>query len=242
MWTIDDGSGSDRAELREALKHDGVVYVRRVEDDTQLLELARSLGELIEPGVAMPNGAHDGVIYSVRVRNDGKGLLDAHGNAIVSTTSHEFSLHTDGFNRPIPPRCVLLARADRGPDATPSFVSDALATVAELTTPAADVLRSALFPSAAGAVAVVETCDDGGEAIRFNEEEILRWAGREGNPELSTETTAALAKFNRGLKLRQETCIIQTTDCLVLDNRRMCHGRSEMALDSTRELRRVWVA
>ncbi|HEY3865411.1 MAG TPA: TauD/TfdA family dioxygenase [Solirubrobacteraceae bacterium] len=242
MWTIDDGSGSDRAELRDALKHDGVVYVRRVEDDAQLLELARSLGELTEPGVAMPSGAHDGMIYSVRVRNDGKGLLDAHGNAIVSTTAHEFSLHTDGFNRPIPPRYVLLARADRGPDLTPSFVSDALATVAELTAPAAGVLRSAAFPSSTGPVTVTEMREDGSEAIRFNEEEILRWAGRDGNPELSTETTAALAKFSRGLKLRQETCVIQPTDCLVLDNHRMCHGRSEMALDSTRELRRVWVA
>jgi alpha-ketoglutarate-dependent taurine dioxygenase len=242
MRSIDYGAIDSIAELRQALDDLGVAYVRGVGGDEHLLSLAESLGEVTEPGVAMPSQAHNGRIYSVHVRNRGEGVVDQHGNLIVSTTNLEFSLHTDAYNRLHPPRYVLLLRADNGLDDTPSFVSDMWITLDELSPSSASKIVQPVFPSALGPVALLHPTDGQRPTFRFNEQEIVRWAGRDNNPALGPGVEQAIADFNRCLQLHRETRTIQHADCLVLDNTRVCHGRPVMAPDSTRELKRVWVA
>jgi alpha-ketoglutarate-dependent taurine dioxygenase len=240
MQSIDHDSPGLLDDLRQVLVDTGVAYVRGVGGDDQLLALAESLGAITEPGVAMPSQSHDGRIYSVHVRNEGRGVIDQHGNVIVSTTHQEFSLHTDAYNRPSPPRYVLLLRVDNGPDDTPSFVSDARLAIKSLPSSVASTLTQSIFPAAFGPAALVTASQP--PEVRFNEAELRRWAGRDTNPLLSLRAEDAISQFAHSLRLHQETQVIRQTDCLVLDNYRVCHGRSAMASESKRELKRVWVA
>ena len=104
MRRIEYRLGNAANALRELLRDDAVAYVENVGSEDHLLALAEQLGEVIEPGVAMPSGAHDGRVYSVEVRNQGRGVDDQHGNVILSSTNQPFPAHTDGYNRSEPPR------------------------------------------------------------------------------------------------------------------------------------------
>jgi alpha-ketoglutarate-dependent taurine dioxygenase len=241
MLGIDYGAAGFDGNLTRALGQDGAVCVHGMgTSDATLLEVAGALGEIIAPGVGMPSGAHDGRIYTVEVRNDGAGLCDQHGNTVLSTTSHEFSLHTDAYNQRIPPTYVLLLRSDGTDDETPSFLSDAHYAIADLPADTVAVLRSAIFPSALGPTSIVEQ-DGSGLAVRFNAEEIARWDGREDNLPISSEGSAAIAALQTSLIARQETTVILPGDCLIIDNQRVCHGRGRMLSSSRRVLKRVWV-
>jgi alpha-ketoglutarate-dependent taurine dioxygenase len=241
MLGIDYETDGFAGELSRALDQDGAAYVRGVgASDATLLEVAGGLGEIIAPGVGMPSGAHDGRIYTVEVRNDGTGLRDQHGNTILSTTSHEFSLHTDAYNQRVPPTYILLLRSDDTDDETPSYLSNAHYAIADLPADTVAVLRRPLFPSALGQTAIVE---QGGSrtVVRFNAEEIARWDGRGDNLLIPSEGHAAITAFQTSLTARQETAVLSPGDCLIIDNHRVCHGRGKMLPTSRRVLKRVWV-
>lgn len=241
MLRIDYGADGFADELTGALGLDGAVYVHGMgTSDATLLEVAGGLGEIIAPGVGMPSGAHDGCIYTVEVRNDGAGLRDQHGNTILSTTGHEFSLHTDAYNQRIPPTYVLLLRSDDTDDETPSYLSDTHYAIADLPTDIVAVLRSAIFPSALSQTSIVEQ-NGSGTVVRFNAEEIARWDGREDNLPVSSEGKAAIAALQTSLIAHQETTVLLPGDCLIIDNHRVCHGRGKMLPLSRRVLKRVWV-
>lgn len=242
MRRIDYMSGAVADDLRGSLGEHGVAYLQHVGEDDELLELAEQLGPVTEPGVGMPSSAHDGRVYSVEVRNKGEGLVDEHGNAILSSTSLEFPLHTDAYNRPQPPLYVLLLRADDSEDDTPTYVSDSRPVIADLPDDIVAMLRRPVFPSARGAVPVLQARDDGHHRIRFNHEEIDRWEGQDPSPLMEENARDALSELARGLRLHQQPVSIQPTDCLVIDNARMCHGRPALSPDSRRVLKRVWVA
>jgi alpha-ketoglutarate-dependent taurine dioxygenase len=240
MRTIHFMSGAVADEVRKSLEEHGTAYVLGMEGDDQLLSLAEQFGEVTQPGVGMPDKAHDDRVYSVEVRNSGEGLTDQHGNVIVSSTNLAFSLHTDAYNRATPPRYVLLLRTDDGPDETPTYVSDSLKVLPDLPADIIGTLGLPVFPSANGEVPLLES-RDGDRAVRFNEEEIDRWDGQGENRPMNAEARAAVSEFGRRLQEHQEATTITTAGCLVLDNFRICHGRAAMPVDSRRVLKRVWV-
>jgi alpha-ketoglutarate-dependent taurine dioxygenase len=228
---------------RKALDHDGALYVTGVGQEDDLLGLAAALGEIVTPGVGMGAGMHDGKLYSVKVRDGGRGRVDEHGHVILSTTHREFPLHTDAYNRAQPPRFVLLLRSDDGPDDTPSHVSDAVTALADAPDDLLQVLSEPLFPSALGPLRLLERTATGSSRLRFNEEETARWGEREDvNPPLEPRARQALAALGERLRAARDTFTIAPHDCLVLDNWRSCHGRSAMTPGSTRVLQRAWVA
>jgi Taurine catabolism dioxygenase TauD, TfdA family len=228
---------------RASLDADGVLYVEGVEREDDLLVIAAELGQTIAPGVGMSAGMHDGKLYSVKVRDEGRGLRDEHGHVILSTTYRAFPLHTDAFNRPQPPRYVLLLRTDEGPDdVTPSHVSDARLALAGVPGDLAHMLLQPSFPSALGLVPLMQTAPRGASRLRFNREEILRWSERrEVNPPMDDRAREAVDQLGDRLVAVQETFTIAPHDCLVLDNWRVCHGRGAMTPTSTRVLQRAWV-
>lgn len=229
-------------QARSALCDEGVVYLEEVKTDERLLDVAAKLGELITPGVGMSAGLHEGTIYSVAVRGSGLCSLDHHGHLIRSTTHLGFTLHTDGFNRKDPPHYVLLLRADEGSDRTASHVSDASQAIQTLATDVLAALREPLFPSALGPLPLVEGPSSGATRFRFNRDEIENWAAREDvNPPMDDRALTAVRALSDELESCQESFVIEPHDCLVLDNWRVCHGRSAMAVTSQRVLRRVWV-
>jgi alpha-ketoglutarate-dependent taurine dioxygenase len=229
--------------MRAALERDGFVYLTGVGTESRLLELAGGFGTVIAPGswTGRAAGLHDGRVYSVEVRRGGAGVPDQHGNAVISSTNRAFALHTDGYDRPEPPRHVLLLRADDGPDDTVSYVSDAHAALRELDADARAVLARRAFPSSAGPLAVLEPLD-GGVRLRFNKTEIDRWAKSDAQTPLDEELRHAAARLDELLHEHRRSLTIAPSDCLLLDNWRVCHGRSAMPADSRRVLKRVWVA
>jgi alpha-ketoglutarate-dependent taurine dioxygenase len=236
--TIADGPEPDL--LRGALSASGYVCIRGLEDESALLAWAESMGEIVAPGVGMPDGMHDGRIYSVAVRGGGKGEVDRYGHSILSTTDRAFPLHTDAYNRPEAPRYVFLLRSDRGTGSTASQVSDAREAIGRLSAEHQSLLREAIFPSAIGPRPLLEPAN-GTTLFRFNGEEIRRWADREGDG-LSAGAAAAMAALEEELTAIQETFTIDPLVCLLVDNWRVCHGRSRIPAGSERVLKRVWVA
>jgi len=226
--------------LRRSLSAHGYVCIRGVEDGSALLAWAESMGEIVAPGVGMPDGMHDGRIYSVAVRGGGKGEVDRYGHSILSTTDRAFPLHTDAYNRPQAPRYVFLLRSDHGAGSTASQVSDAREAFRRLSKEHQSLLREAIFPSAVGPRPLLEPVGDT-TLFRFNGEEIRRWADREGEG-LSASAAAAMAAFEEEMIAIQDTFTIDPLVCLLVDNWRVCHGRSRIPPGSERVLQRVWVA
>jgi hypothetical protein len=135
---------------------------------------------------------------------------------------------------------VLLLRSDDTNDETPSYISDARYAIAELPADTIAVLGSAIFPSALGPIPIIEQ-DGAATVVRFNTEEIASWGGRGDNSPVPREGNAAVDALKTSLIGCQETTVIFPGDCLVIDNRRVCHGRGTMSSSSRRVLKRVWV-
>ena len=229
-------------DLASMLDTEGALYLRRFGvADTTLLEVGETLGTVVAPGVGMPTGAHDGRIYRVEVRNAGAGFADQHGHTIVSTTNREFVFHTDAFNRRDPPHYVFLARSDTSDDMTPSYMADARSAL-QLIPDFAPRLAEPIFPSALGPVSIVFSPFPEQVCVRFNPEELRRWAGKDGNPPLTSDGELLVAELSKALEAVATETVIMPGDCLVLDNWRVCHGRGELAVDSRRVLKRMWVA
>lgn len=237
-------SGVLEEDARSVLNVDGALYIEQVGDEAELLSLASQLGTVIAPGVGMRAGMHDGKLYSVKVREEGRGQLDEHGHVILSTTSRAFPLHTDAFNQPTPPRYVFLLRADDSDDATASLVSDAWRALHDAPSELLQLLSEPIFPSALGPVRLLDE-PAGAQpfgSLRFNQEEMSRWAERSDvNPSPDARAGQAAAELGERLQAVQETFTIRPRDCLLVDNRRVCHGRGVMAPDSRRVLQRAWV-
>lgn len=236
-------SGALDEDARSLLNSIGALYIEQVGGETELLSLAAQLGEVVSPGVAMRADMHDGKVYSVKVRDGGRGQLDEHGHVILSTTSRAFPLHTDAFNRPEPPRYVLLLRADDSDDETTSLVSDSWQALKGASSETLHLLSEPIFPSALGPVRLLElTSENRYGSLRFNQEETERWSERSDvNPSPDPRAAQVVADLGERLRAAQETFTIRPHDCLLLDNRRVCHGRGDMAPDSRRVLQRAWV-
>lgn len=239
MLTFERWRGDVPPELYARLREDGAALLRRLADNASLLAIAQSLGPIMVPGVAMDPNLHDGLIYSVQPRNAGAGARDNYGNTILSTTNLRFVLHTDAYNSAEPPRFVLLMRTDAGEqdeEPTKSYVSDGDQALVRMPSRQLDLLKQPRFPSARGSVALVEMYEDQ-RRLRFNPEEIARWGDKPDPP-----IAAALNLLTELLIDGQEEFVLEPGDCLVLDNWRTVHGRSEIPAGSPRRLSRVWVA
>jgi alpha-ketoglutarate-dependent taurine dioxygenase len=235
--------GSLSAEGRASLERDGALYVEGVASEPELLALAEQLGEITAPGVWKSGSLYDGRIYSVEVRRGGRGEVDDHGNVIVSSTNHAFSMHTDGFSHLEPPRYVLLLRTDESSDATLSYTTDSREALAALDPEVLATLATPVFPSALGPLRLVEPEVGSSGRLRFNGNEVDRWAGEpDVNPPMDDRAREAVAGLARSLSDHRREFTIGPTDCLIVDNWRVCHGRSAIAAGSGRVLKRVWVA
>ena len=235
--------GSVSEEDRASLERDGLLYVEGVTGEAELLALAEQLGEITAPGVWKSGSLYDGRIYSVEVRKGGRGEVDDHGNVIVSSTNQSFALHTDGYSHVEPPRYVLLLRTDQSSDTTLSYVSDSRDALGALDSEVVATLATPAFPSALGPLSLVEPHVGSRGRLRFNGNEVDRWAGEPNkNPPMDARAREAVAELTRSLSDHRQEFTIGSTDCLVIDNWRVCHGRSSMAADSGRVLKRVWVS
>lgn len=225
-------------ELADLVHRSGALILDHVPTTDELVEIARSLGPIRSPGVAMDPTSHDGMIYRVQVRNRGEGITDQHGNTIVSSTNADFSLHTDGYNSTLPPRFVLLRRSDDSNEEPISSVADLRELLPYLSQHDRDLLRRPIFPSANGLVALIEE-ESSPPRIRLNYVEICRWS--RGSAEPSAAADDAIAHLLNIAESKAEHFVLAQYNCLIIDNFRILHGRSELLGDSRRVVERMWV-
>ena len=145
--------------------------------------------------------------------------------------------HGNGFSLTRPPRYVLLLRTDTSDETPPSTVSDGLAAVARLPAEHQLRLQAATYPSARGSVALIEH-EAGRARMRFNADQMQQWGlsvqsddVREAVRRLETEMQAGVTEF-----------ALRRSDCLVLHNWRVVHGRGALRAGSERRLLRMWIA
>lgn len=238
---IERASSRDARAVRAIVENRGAAHVPQLGGIEDVLALAAQFGVVIEPGVGMAPGLHDGRVHLIRVHNEGNGLTDIYGNTIISTTSLPFSLHTDGYNLVAPPHYVLLLRLDDAEDVQPTYVSDFAATSRTLSSGQQELLGQVRFPGARGPKPLLETLDHG-RRLRLNREEIERWAGNQGNQRLDPSHLQFLVELTQSLEAGRGEVTLRCGDGLVLDNWRMCHGRPRLPASSPRVIARVWVA
>lgn len=233
-------------EIEHALGgRDGVALVSGIpheDGNGPLIDMARSLGTLLVAGTQIPgHPLEDGVVYRVEVRNGGEGVLDEDRLVMFSTTSERFNCHTDGYHREEPPDYVamLCVRADaEGGD---SLVVHVDALVSRLSPAERELLREPVFPTTFGSAAVLTGTDEQPQ-IRFNLREIARFS-EQADERLTDAHVAAARRLD---ELAAEECErrklrLAPGDCLILDNKRVLHGRTELAGESRRLLKRLWI-
>jgi alpha-ketoglutarate-dependent taurine dioxygenase len=207
-----------------------------------LLNLARALGTPVNSGAMVPaHPLEDEFVYRVEPRNDGHGVEDDSGLLIFSTTDRVFDCHTDGYHNrdPIDLVLMLCVRADAsGGVTTLAHVDDLLDALnaAERT-----LLADPVFPTLNGRTSVLKEARSGA-TMRLNLAEIERFI-RDDDPVFTLAHFVAARRLDalaRG-DCRCASFALGPGDCLILDNRRVLHGRSALSAGSTRLLKRVWV-
>jgi hypothetical protein len=238
---IDSFASGALTRLKIALDIHGYALIDGLRDTESMVNFLRRFGPIIPPGVAMGHGLHNQITYEVRVRNEGQGVNDEFGNPIISTTSRSFVFHTDGYNSTIPPRYVGLFRTDDSDELPLSSVADST-QLDGVDEGLWDELFDARFPSAIGLVPILENIGPF-RRIRFNPVEIRRWSNRIAGLEAQdiSEIIAMIDRLSDALSGLAENFVVGQHDCEVLDNWRVCHGRSELQPGSERVVQRVWV-
>lgn len=188
----------------------------------------------------MPKALTDSDLYEVRVRNEGRGVLDEHGHLILSTSARPFPLHTDGYNLPSPPHYAVLWRRDTSSDSPHSTVAvtrDAFRNDWGLT----EQLQRPIFPSAVGPRPALFEDAAWGPGFRWNPIETTQWAQRETG-RVDAALREVIEATNAVLRREAVEFTIGVFDALILPNWDSCHGRGPVDPSSTRVLTRLWIS
>lgn len=238
---------TERGELGRAvaqqLVKSGCVLVSDLpadSDNAALTHLALSLGVPTTTPVARADKGGDQTVESGfvhRVEALDAPLQNTFGEAVLSTSQDAFDCHTDEYFVERPAEIVMMhcIVADAVGGAT--ILAHVKDVVRRLDDATRRVLSLPLFPHPTGPRQILYG-DPGDPTIRFNPHEIrgfYRYAGG-AVPEAVTNALAALewATEQSAVEFHLVPC-----DCLVLDNRRVLHGRKAFDPSSRRLLKRV---
>lgn len=231
----------DSGALLACVEAGGWAVVRGVPCDAgnaSLLAMARSLGEV--KGGAGDDPTHEGAAVHA-VASYPQAIRDVGGKVMLSTTSTVFELHTDEAYRPDPCRYVFLHcwRPDPNGGGV-SLLAASEIVFAGLEPWAAALSFRAKFQWRRFAAPIF--MDEPGRPwprVRFNMREI---AGDEiGEADAAAGARLLPDVFAAAASAAAVTLQLAAGDCLVLDNRRILHGRTGFAPGSGRLLKRVWV-
>jgi hypothetical protein len=101
-------------DVTSKLRSDGALIIEPMPSTDHVVRLAECLVQIVAPRVGVSSDLHDGKVYSIMVRNQGRGTTDEYGHVIYSTTNAAFSLHVDGYNCTDPPRVQTMAYPSSG--------------------------------------------------------------------------------------------------------------------------------
>ena len=232
--------GFDIGALSARLDAEGWAVVAGVPCDAgnaSLLALARSLGPIKAGDAGDPTHEGDAVHA---VASYARPVLDSSGKTMLSTTATVFDLHTDESYKRAPCRYVLLHcwRADAQGGVSLLATSESILTRLEPWAAALCFRARFVWRECAAPILAPES----GRAwprVRFNLREIAGDEIGDGEPDLRARTVPDV--FAAAADAAAVRLTLASGDCLVLDNRRVLHGRTGFDLGSERLLKRVWV-
>jgi hypothetical protein len=79
-------------DVTSKLRSDGALIIEPMPSTDHVVRLAECLVQIVAPRVGVSSDLHDGKVYSIMVRNQGRGTTDEYGHVIYSTTNAAFSL------------------------------------------------------------------------------------------------------------------------------------------------------
>lgn len=222
----------------------GTILLKDVsidDDNTQLLALARAIGE---PSKVALRGAREhkmlieqDVVH--RVEELATPLRNSVGAAVVSTTAEAFPCHTDEYFEERPSEVVILlcVQAARvGGETTLAHVDDVLA---RLPVERRETLSLPLFPHRSGLVSLLVWSGTKAK-IRFNRQEIESYYLAAGAV-LPAFLRDALDDLTLAIENNTVVLTLAAGECLVLNNMRVLHGRRPFTSGSGRLFKRVRV-
>ena len=235
----DDGWEQFSAAVRAAVVASKAVLIRNFgtgETNERLIKLAYSLGKP-HGGYSLPDHPlEDGLVFRVEVR--GEGVMDPSGAVIYSTTCADIPCHTDGVNKPMPYDLALLHCIRQDASGGETVLVQLEEVIERLPPDALGLLREEGYPFAFGRAPII--AGEGKQMwIRYNAQETAYY-GEAGAP-LSPQHRHALAQLEAALAepAAQERFHLSPGECLVIDNRRVLHGRSACPKGGRRLLKRI---
>jgi hypothetical protein len=229
--------------LKNTLWREGAVIVDSIPyaANAALLDVASMLGDPVTAGTHFPDHPlEDEIVYRIEPRNEGQGIRDENDRVIFSTTDGVFDCHTDGYHNRENIDVVLMLCV-RGDAAAMSIVAHIDDLLDRLDPDEQQILGAPVYPSLNGPVPILDT-RNGRTSVRFNLAEIERFLPGDATAFTPPYLTAArhLNALSKDPQI-QSTFSLQPGQCLVLDNRRVLHGRLSLSKGSRRLLKRVWL-
>lgn len=225
------------------LQAQGWVVVPQVPLDADNAAL-RALGERLGPVCwhgalpGMPNVEAHGVNA---VQALARPVRDPAGQEVLSTGAQAFELHTDDCHSREPARWVLMHCWRADPHGGDSLLAAAEAIVAGLDAHSLALLARPDWATPAGRLPLLWRDPRGAWQLRCNRRDLEAHALRRGAP-LPGPQRAALQALLDAAQAVLVRLRLAPGDCLVVDNRRLLHGRTAFDAASGRLLKRLRIA
>ncbi len=206
-------------------------------DNTLLIKLTNSLGVPACGETVPEHPLEDDFIY--RIEAIGDGIVHFAGHLIDSTTAAEFLSHTDGYASPDPYDVIILhcmKAASHGGESLLIHLDDIMR---RLTAKEIDILQMKAYPTAFGLRPILYV-EQGQMKIRYNRSSIEKWA-QTHRCKLGRGYLELLDRLDRLIDFDNANYrhTLQPEECMVVDNKRMLHGRTAFPPEDGRLLKRV---
>jgi alpha-ketoglutarate-dependent taurine dioxygenase len=240
-WPASADSGILAEEIDATLRAHGDAFIVTDVGDDQLLRLCARIGTPFAAGSGFPSATlKNGFVCPVEARGDGEGVKDVDGHLLYSTTNRALPCHTDGFANEVAPDYLLLhcIRPASGSG------KSCLVHVDDILLEVDDGVRALMWerslPSLAGFKSVLFGSRER-PSIRYNGLEIRRMVSR--GVTLSAEATLLAVHLETTIARLASAApfTLNVGDLLVVDNRRVLHGRTSFPASSGRLVHRVWL-
>jgi len=227
------------SDVKSFVLNPGCLIIRNFDSNLEkglLQNLAKSLGKISLSGINVSgNVLEDGFIHRVEVKEE--PLKDKAGYNILSSTAEVFACHTDDYFSENPVDVVILHCVipdEFGGESIIAYIKDIIDV---LDTNTIEILSQPTYPVHFGKVSVLEK-DINGYKIRYNRLEIER-ASETTGVSLNEEQLNALDNLDNAINKTQVIFKLKKNDCLILNNKKLVHGRTAISKGSNRLLRRV---
>ena len=220
--------------VKGRLRKYGVVVVRNLPLDCEceaLVSFAEALGSVSKHGIGPLSNQQRPEVHRIEPLKEVR--LDRYGNRVLSTTADAMACHTDDSFSEEPVAGVLLHCAIKG-DGGETILARLNELLLDLPEEVIATLEEHLFPAPTGWRPILTRSR---KEIRFSAYEIEKMVA--GGMPLRARGKEAVGALNISLKRVSKTHSLLPGDCIVIDNKRVLHGRYAFRSEKPRLLFRI---